>query len=165
LDATATRTGLLAGWTEAGFEPARPPGIRSARSKHRSSWNIGLRGIRLTHSYWGEIASGTISADMSGRMRAGFASSLAASISGSFSFRAPDFRWSAMVLHVPGKKSVPSLCFGSQMARRDFAVGRPGAGKSLTNPNSTMPQPRARRERADQIAADCRPRSRRMAPA
>jgi hypothetical protein len=29
--------------------------------------NIGARGIRWTHSYWGEIASGTISADMSGQ--------------------------------------------------------------------------------------------------
>jgi hypothetical protein len=29
--------------------------------------NIGSRGIRWTHSYWGEIATGTISADMSGR--------------------------------------------------------------------------------------------------
>src|SRR4051794_5334321 len=29
--------------------------------------NIGSRGIRWTHSYWGEIASGTISADTSGR--------------------------------------------------------------------------------------------------
>jgi len=29
--------------------------------------NIGMRGIRFTHSYWGEIATGTISADMSGK--------------------------------------------------------------------------------------------------
>ena len=29
--------------------------------------NIGLRGVCWTHSYWGEIASGTISADMSGQ--------------------------------------------------------------------------------------------------
>ena len=29
--------------------------------------NIGSRGIRWTHSYWGEIATGMISADMSGR--------------------------------------------------------------------------------------------------
>jgi hypothetical protein len=28
---------------------------------------IGMRGIRFTHSYWGEIATGTISADMSGK--------------------------------------------------------------------------------------------------
>jgi hypothetical protein len=28
--------------------------------------NIGGRGITWTHSYWGEIATGTISADMSG---------------------------------------------------------------------------------------------------
>jgi hypothetical protein len=33
----------------------------------RRGANIGLRGIRWTHSYWGEIATGTVSADMSGR--------------------------------------------------------------------------------------------------
>jgi hypothetical protein len=33
----------------------------------RRGANIGTRGIRWTHSYWGEIASGTINADMSGR--------------------------------------------------------------------------------------------------
>jgi hypothetical protein len=29
--------------------------------------NIGLRGITWTHSYWGDVASGMISADMSGK--------------------------------------------------------------------------------------------------
>ena len=33
----------------------------------RRGANIGSRGIRWTHSYWGEIANGTISADMSGK--------------------------------------------------------------------------------------------------
>jgi hypothetical protein len=33
----------------------------------RRGANIGIRGIQWTHSYWGEIASGSISADMSGR--------------------------------------------------------------------------------------------------
>ena len=33
----------------------------------RRGANIGIRQIRWTHSYWGEIASGSISADMSGR--------------------------------------------------------------------------------------------------
>lgn len=32
----------------------------------RRGANIGLRGIKWTHSYWGEIASGLISADMTG---------------------------------------------------------------------------------------------------
>ena len=32
----------------------------------RRGTNIGGRGIKWTHSYWGEIATGTISADMSG---------------------------------------------------------------------------------------------------
>ena len=33
----------------------------------RRGANIGIRGIQWTHSYWGEIASGSVSADMSGR--------------------------------------------------------------------------------------------------
>ena len=33
----------------------------------RRGANIGGRGIKWTHSYWGEIATGTITADMSGR--------------------------------------------------------------------------------------------------
>jgi hypothetical protein len=33
----------------------------------RPGANIGSRGIRWTHSYWGEIATGIISADMSGQ--------------------------------------------------------------------------------------------------
>jgi len=33
----------------------------------RRGANIGGRGIKWTHSYWGEIAAGTISADMSGK--------------------------------------------------------------------------------------------------
>src|SRR6476619_7329270 len=33
----------------------------------RRGANIGGRGIKWTHSYWGEIATGTISADMSGK--------------------------------------------------------------------------------------------------
>src|SRR3954452_9031148 len=33
----------------------------------RRGANLGIRGIQWTHSYWGEIASGSISADMSGR--------------------------------------------------------------------------------------------------
>ena len=35
-------------------------GIRPTRREHCG------RGIKWTHSHWGEIASGTISADMSG---------------------------------------------------------------------------------------------------
>ena len=29
--------------------------------------NIGVRGITWTHSYWGDVATGRISADMSGK--------------------------------------------------------------------------------------------------
>jgi hypothetical protein len=40
--------------------------------------NIGSRGIRWTHSYWGVIATGTISADMSDREAGWFRIQLAA---------------------------------------------------------------------------------------
>jgi hypothetical protein len=68
--------GLLARWTEVGFEPAGSTRIPAAQT----SVPVELGGrIRIG----GEIASGTISADMSGPHEAGFASSSAASISGS----------------------------------------------------------------------------------
>ena len=38
--------------------------------------NIGSRGIRWTHSYWGDIATGTITADVSGPHEGWFRSQL-----------------------------------------------------------------------------------------
>jgi hypothetical protein len=102
--------------------------------------NIGVRGIRWTHSYWGGIASGNISADMSGKDEGWFRIQLGSLINGSFSFRAPDISVVGNGISCARSETVPSRCFGSQMARRDSALGRPGAGKSLTNPNSTTPR-------------------------
>ncbi|SRR5216683_1802664 len=39
--------------------------------------NIGIRGITWTHSYWGDVASGTISADISGKNEGWFRIQLA----------------------------------------------------------------------------------------
>src|ERR1700704_6037848 len=38
----------------------------------RRGANIGMRGIRWTHSYWGDIASGFISADLTGEWNGWF---------------------------------------------------------------------------------------------
>jgi hypothetical protein len=107
--------------------------------------NIGVRGITWTHSYCGEVASGTICADMSGPHEGWFSIQL-----GSLDQRiilvprAPTFRRSAMVLHVPSQNR-PVSVLGSQTARCDFAADRPGAGKSLTIPIQWCYRPRARR--------------------
>ena len=121
---------LLTGWPETRFEPARLKEF----IKHGA--NIAGRGITWTHSYWGEIACGNISAESAARMRAGFAS-------GSLDQRiilvprAPHFGGRQWYFMCP---VAPCLCFGSQIARCGSAVGRPGAGKSLTNLNSTTPR-------------------------
>ena len=73
-------------------------------------------------------------------MKAGFASSWAASISGSRSFPARDISVVGNGTSCARSETVPCRCFGSQTARRDFAAGKPGAGRSPINPNSTMPQ-------------------------
>jgi hypothetical protein len=43
--------------------------------------NIGLRGITRTHSYWGDVATGMISADMSGNDQAWFRIQLGSALS------------------------------------------------------------------------------------
>lgn len=65
--------------------------------------NTGPRGIRWTHSYWGDIASGAISADMSGEC-GGW---LRIQIGGLdqriiLAPRQRYFRWSLMVFHLSG---------------------------------------------------------------
>jgi hypothetical protein len=94
--------------------------------------NIGVRGITWTHSYWGEIATGYISADMSGHNEGWFRIQL-----GGLDQRIiliPRAR------HFGGRQWYFMCSVRSPTARRDSAVGRPGAGKSLTNPNSTTPR-------------------------
>ena len=106
----------------------------------RRGANIGVRGITWTHSYWGEIASGNISADMSGKDEGWFRSQLGSLDQRIILIPRPRHFGGRQWYFMCPVRTVPSRCFGSQMARRDSAVGRPGAGKSLTNPNSTTPR-------------------------
>jgi hypothetical protein len=66
-DAPTERTGLFTGWIEIGPQPPCPPGLRHARRTKRSS-----RHSMEPYGYWGEIASGVISADMSGNLERWF---------------------------------------------------------------------------------------------
>jgi hypothetical protein len=52
---------LPAGWTEAGFEPARSKGIYQTRREYWRTWNY------MDPFLLGDVASGVISADMSGK--------------------------------------------------------------------------------------------------
>jgi hypothetical protein len=71
----------------------------------KPSANIGSRGIRWTHSYWGEIAGGMISPDMSGQKRRLAAGSAWRSGSENDSgFACAPFWWQTMVLHVSREK-------------------------------------------------------------
>jgi hypothetical protein len=69
----------------------------------RRGANIGLRGITFTHSYWGQIASGFISADMTGENEGWFRIRLG----GLDQRRCPEpaLRWSPMVLPLSDQKS------------------------------------------------------------
>jgi hypothetical protein len=106
----------------------------------RHGANIGVRGITWTHSYWGEIATGMISADMSGPHEGWFRIQLG-SVDQRIILvpRARHFGGRQWYFMCPDETD-PCLCFGSQMAPCDSAVGRLGAGKSLINPNSTTPR-------------------------
>ena len=73
-------------------------------------------------------------------MKAGFASSLAASISGLPSFPVRDISVGGNGILFALSETGPCLCFGSQTARHGFAADRPGADKSPINPNSTTPR-------------------------
>ena len=85
----------------------------------RRGANIGVRGIRWTHSYWGEIATGTISADMSGtdegwfRIQLGSLDQRIMLVSASASFR-----WPAMVLHVSSYEPAVSVLWKPNGATR-----------------------------------------------
>jgi hypothetical protein len=52
---------LFAGWTEAGFKPASPTGLYQARCQHWHTWDY------LDAFLLGEVASGVIGAEMSGK--------------------------------------------------------------------------------------------------
>ncbi len=104
----------------------------------RHGANIGGRGITWTHSYWGDIATGMISADMSSNNEGWFRIQL-----GSLD------QWITLIArprHFGGRQRYALsgigsfLSYGSRPGRHGSAAARPGAGKSPINPNSTTPQ-------------------------
>jgi hypothetical protein len=105
---------LFAGWTEAGFKPASPTGLYQARCQHWHTWDY------LDAFLLGEVASGVIGAEMSGKDEGWFSHPAwqARSVDYSPSAR-PALRWSAMVLHVPGHESAG---VGALEAERGYAI-------------------------------------------
>jgi hypothetical protein len=93
--------------------------------------DIGVRGITWTHSYWGEIASGTISADMSGPHEGWFRIQLGSLDQRIILIPRPrHFGGRQWYLMCPVRnQTAPCLCSGSQMARRDSAADKPGGGR------------------------------------
>jgi hypothetical protein len=128
----------------------------------RRGANIGLRGIRWTHSYWGEIATGTISADMSGPHEGWFRIQL-----GSLDQRiilvprARHFGGRQWYFMCPVKNRPVSVLW---KPNGDAILQQADLGQAsrLPIPIQRRDEPGSRRERADQITADCRSRSRRM---
>lgn len=100
--------------------------------------NIGSRGIRWTHSYWGEIATSTISADMSD-IEAGWFRIQLDSLDQRIILvpRARHFGGRQWYFTCPVRNRPLSVLWRPNGAR-DFAVGKPGAVKSPINPSSTM---------------------------
>jgi hypothetical protein len=102
--------------------------------------NIGVRGITWTHSYCGEVASGTICADMSGPHEGWFSIQL-----GSLDQRiilvprAPTFRRSAMVLHVPSQNRPVSVSWKPNGAVR-FCSRQTWGRQVAYHPNSVVLQ-------------------------
>ena len=102
--------------------------------------NIGSCGIRWTHSYWGEIASGVISADMSGRnegwlrVRLGKLDQWLMLVA-----RPRHFGGQQWYFICPVRNRAASV-LGSHRERRDFAAARPGAGRWPTSRSLTIRQ-------------------------
>ena len=117
--------------------------------------NIGVRGIRWTHSYWGEIATGNISADMSGKDEGWFRIQL-----GSLDQRiilvprARHFGGRQWYFMCPVMK--PSRVGALEAKRRD-AILQPanlGPASRLPIPIQRRDKPGSRWKGADQVAAD-----------
>ena len=110
--------------------------VRKGFIKHGA--NIGVRGITWTHSYWGEIATGFITADMSGtddgwfRIQLGCLDQQIILVP-----RARHFGGRQWYFKCPVMRPSRICACGSRAGRRGFAAVRPGADKSPTDPNST----------------------------
>jgi hypothetical protein len=125
--------------------------------------NIGVRGITWTHSYWDEIATGFITADMSGNDEGWFRIQL-----GSLDQRitlvarsAPLWR-QAMVLRL--SRDEPSRIGGLEAARRNSVLQPANLGPAgrVPVPIQRCDEPGTCWKGSDQVASDCRPRPGRM---
>jgi len=99
----------------------------------RHGANIGGRGITWTHSYWGEIATGFITADMTGeegwfRIQLGSLDQWITLVSRSRHFGGR--QWYFMCPTRTG----PRRCFGSRPAQSAFAAGKLGASPQSAAP-------------------------------
>jgi hypothetical protein len=123
--------------------------------------NIGGRGITWTHSYWGEIATGMISADMSGkdegwfRIQLGSLDQWITLVSRPRHFGGRQWYFMCPIMNRPA----------SVLWKRRKPLLQPanlGPTSRLSVPIQRCDKPGARRKGADQVAADSGPRSRRM---
>ena len=129
----------------------------------RHGANIGVRGITWTHSYRGEIATGMISADMSGKHQ-GLVSYPAWQPRPVDYARVPSvsFRWSAMVFCLPCQESARLRPLEAKWCDAVLQPPDLGPASRLSIPIQRLHKPRPRWKRADQVTVDCEPRSRRM---
>jgi hypothetical protein len=118
--------------------------------------NIGGRGITWTHSYWGEIATGYISADMSGQNEGWFRIQLGDLDQWIILVARPrHFGGRQWYFMCPVRNRPVSVLWKPNGATR-FCSRQPWADKSLTNPNSTTPQIGLMLEKSrSSITADC----------
>ena len=121
----------------------------------RRGANIGIRGITWTHSYWGEIATGTISADMSGKDERLVSHS-------AWQPRSVDYpHCHVRVISVGGHgtlfalQELARLCL-MEAIRRDTVLQPPNLGPTsrLSIPIQRCNKPGPCRKGADQVATD-----------
>jgi hypothetical protein len=100
--------------------------------------DTGFRGIRWTHSCWGEIANGSITADMSDpaeawlRVEIGSLVQLITLVSRPRHFGGRQWFAQRRIVLRPSSGSLPAL--------KDFAAAKPGAARLPTVRNFKIPQ-------------------------
>ena len=121
--------------------------------------NIGIRGITWTHSYWGDVATGMISADMSGKDEGWFRIQLGSLDQWIILVPRPRHfggrQWYFMCPTMNRPVSVLWKPNGATHFCSRQTWGHRVAYQSQFNDETN----RARRKSADQIATDSRPRS------